>query len=239
MKKQKFLKELETSEDETSKNACIFFKNKLSKTNQPAEYICSGAFDNKSFIHYGLGIELYTHFTSPIRRYADILVHRLLSASLEYENYDFDSNDLQNTCEQCNMKTKEARNSSERNSDLFLAMFINHHGPLTREAIVIQVNECSFDVLINSLGQDKRIYCNVSEIKNFKALLKNINFKKLEIIHDSIKYVENDSQKELKFTWKSISNNQEPVTQTIKLLTKVNVIISKHEKNPISFQVRR
>ena len=38
--------------------------------------------------------------------------------------------------------------------------------------------------------------------------------------------------------WKPISDNEAPVTQTIKLLTKVNVILSRHEKNPISFKVR-
>ncbi|MEK7498457.1 MAG: RNB domain-containing ribonuclease, partial [Patescibacteria group bacterium] len=38
--------------------------------------------------HYGLALENYTHFTSPIRRYADILVHRILAKHLRGESLD-------------------------------------------------------------------------------------------------------------------------------------------------------
>ena len=48
-----------------------------------AVYLSSGeAASRAEFLHYGLAMPLYTHFTSPIRRYADVMVHRLLSASL-------------------------------------------------------------------------------------------------------------------------------------------------------------
>lgn len=39
-------------------------------------------YSTKNIGHYGLGFEYYTHFTSPIRRYADVMVHRLLLSYL-------------------------------------------------------------------------------------------------------------------------------------------------------------
>ena len=54
-----------------------------------AQYVCSGEQPMEGeegsanpFAHYGLGIAFYTHFTSPIRRYADIIVHRQLLQSI-------------------------------------------------------------------------------------------------------------------------------------------------------------
>ena len=50
-----------------------------------ATYFCSADFDSREFYHYGLAAPFYTHFTSPIRRYADVLVHRLLAAAIDLE----------------------------------------------------------------------------------------------------------------------------------------------------------
>ncbi|WVZ73613.1 hypothetical protein U9M48_021899 [Paspalum notatum var. saurae] len=58
-----------------------------SKQMQSAEYFCTGDLISKKndWAHYALSVPLYTHFTSPLRRYPDIIVHRTLTAVIEAE----------------------------------------------------------------------------------------------------------------------------------------------------------
>ncbi|KAL6633525.1 hypothetical protein ACP70R_026196 [Stipagrostis hirtigluma subsp. patula] len=58
-----------------------------SKQMQSAEYFCTGDLISRKddWAHYALSVPLYTHFTSPLRRYPDIIVHRTLNAVIEAE----------------------------------------------------------------------------------------------------------------------------------------------------------
>ena len=74
----------------------------LVKTMQRVKYFVAGKVPEHLYGHYALNIPLYTHFTNPSRRYADIIVHRLLEAVLSNGAIEFseDADSLTKTAEQ-------------------------------------------------------------------------------------------------------------------------------------------
>ncbi|TQR34620.1 ribonuclease R [Campylobacter sp. MIT 99-7217] len=60
--------------------------------------------------HFGLGFERYTHFTSPIRRYSDLILHRLLKAkcSNDQKKFEYLLLNIQSTCESLSVLEREA-----------------------------------------------------------------------------------------------------------------------------------
>jgi ribonuclease R len=64
-------------------------------------------YTTKNIGHYGLGFDYYTHFTSPIRRYPDMMVHRLLEAHLAGKTYSKEE-ELENFCKHSSDNEKVA-----------------------------------------------------------------------------------------------------------------------------------
>ncbi len=61
----------------------------LIKAMQRAKYFVAGKVKPEQFQHFALNLPLYTHFTNPSRRYADIVVHRQLEVALSNGSMEF------------------------------------------------------------------------------------------------------------------------------------------------------
>ncbi|XP_077415346.1 DIS3-like exonuclease 2 isoform X2 [Vanacampus margaritifer] len=132
-----------------------------SRTMQMALYFCTGVLQEENlFKHYALNVPLYTHFTSPIRRYADIIVHRLLASSLNRgPTLGLSTEEVHKQTSRCNEKKTASKRVQELSSELFFGVFVKDCGPLDSEAMVMAVLDQSFDVLVLRYGVQKRIYC--------------------------------------------------------------------------------
>ena len=77
--------------------------NQLASVQEHSAYAVSSALSSEMQGHFALNLSSYTHFTSPIRRYIDIVVHRILLAVLDNATMPYTEEELQNVCEQCQM----------------------------------------------------------------------------------------------------------------------------------------
>ncbi|KAF9181226.1 hypothetical protein BGZ51_004975 [Haplosporangium sp. Z 767] len=133
------------------------------KPMQRAKYICSGMLGPDKYHHYALNAPLYTHFTSPIRRYADIIVHRMLEASLVGDSkFYLTPESCQKNANHCNIKKDAAKLAQEQSSLIYLSVLLKNmtesKGKVVKDAIVVQVLDAAFDVLIPEYGLEKRVY---------------------------------------------------------------------------------
>ncbi|KAK7207712.1 hypothetical protein BZA70DRAFT_22662 [Myxozyma melibiosi] len=137
----------------------------LLKTFSRAKYFVAGKVEQRSdYMHYLLNLPVYTTFTSPTRRYADILVHRQLESILYNKEYTPDLETLSKLADHCNDRKDAAKNAEEQSIHLFLCEAISNlsasTGQLIRDAVVVSVYESAFDVLIPEFGVEKRVHCD-------------------------------------------------------------------------------
>lgn len=103
----KALVDLVNNQAEVSPAAQLNAFAKLRTVMRPAKYVARKT--DESVGHFSLNLEAYTHFTSPIRRQADLRVHRLLLAPPSYVLSETDMQELAEAVEVCSVQTQKAR----------------------------------------------------------------------------------------------------------------------------------
>ncbi|KAG8995141.1 exosome catalytic subunit dis3 [Tulasnella sp. JGI-2019a] len=126
-----------------------------------AEYFASGGVARDTFGHYGLASPIYTHFTSPIRRYADVLVHRQLSAAIEHSALHatlHSKGHVERVLDNVNRRHRMAQMASRASTEFYTGLALKAReklagGVLPREkAFVIRTFRNGVAVFVSSLG---------------------------------------------------------------------------------------
>jgi exosome complex exonuclease DIS3/RRP44 len=128
-----------------------------------AQYFCSGDLPYEDFLHYGLAMPIYTHFTSPIRRYADVVVHRQLAAITGTGEFSADkitTEDIAAIAVNINYRHEMAQKAGRDSQNLFTGFFLRKYaeGDIPIESgYVTKVSEQFVAVMVPSIGQEGRV----------------------------------------------------------------------------------
>lgn len=124
-----------------------------------AVYFCSGM--DSDFHHYGLASPIYTHFTSPIRRYSDIIVHRLLAVAIGADSTYPDLMDKHKQsalCNNLNYRHKMAQYAQRASVAFHTQLFFKTRGVLNEEGFVLFVRKNAIIVLIPKFGLEGTVF---------------------------------------------------------------------------------
>lgn len=119
-----------------------------------AEYFCSGTQAYPEYRHYGLASEIYTHFTSPIRRYADLVVHRQLAAAIGYEAPDASVHSkakLEGICRNINVRHRNAQHAGRASVEYYVGQALKGK-VVDEDGFVIKVFSNGFVVFVPRFG---------------------------------------------------------------------------------------
>lgn len=105
--------------------------------------------------HYGLGLEEYAHFTSPIRRYPDLIVHRMLKAKLKKKSGTFEAqvDSLEWLCQHSSAMERVAEKAARDSQELKMIEYLERFVGQTFEALIVSVTSYGFFVRLDNTAE--------------------------------------------------------------------------------------
>ena len=132
------------------------------RTQAQAEY------NTQNYGHFGLNLDRYAHFTSPIRRYADLMVHRALISACKLGKDGLSASELKNLktiSEHISMTERRAMAAERQTSDRLIASFLSSKisakfagriSGIVKSGLFVRLDETGADGFIpaSTLGRD-------------------------------------------------------------------------------------
>ena len=116
---------------------------------------CYGSYNRG---HFGLGFEFYTHFTSPIRRYSDLIVHRILKNVLGISKQQKTKDELEKQAQwltQCEQRSMQAERKIE---SIKKAQFMSQYLGEEFQGMISSITQFGFFVTLNKFDVDGLIH---------------------------------------------------------------------------------
>ena len=140
-----------------------------------AKYFSSGSATYDGFMHYGLSCPIYTHFTSPIRRYADVIVHRLLQSTITLKTVPRELKDKQlmkELCDNINYRNSQAQHASRQSVVLYTHIYFRGKD-IEEDAYIMKITKNGIVLLIPKYGLESIAYFEDTQILSSKIDLEN------------------------------------------------------------------
>jgi DIS3-like exonuclease 2 len=212
-----------------------------------AKYTCSEEDKKASVGHYALAAPIYTHFTSPIRRYADLVIHRQLLLALDIERelkrrgikgdavmseeakyVDFNEmehgdfymhpSDVQTVALNCNNRKEAAKKAGDASSSLFLCLFIRALEQKAKVEPSLPSKLVLRAVVVRITDQVFTLY--ISDIALTYEIYHNTTLQKWTTAN-----VVDEDQASFLVTWGQHPDNQDVVTEKLTLFSQVLVTL--------------
>lgn len=147
--------------------------------------------------HFGLATEFYTHFTSPIRRYPDLMIHRIIKEDLKGEISQFRKKELEDivryVAKECSKKERISNNIEEEYENLKKAEYLEHNINIF-QGIITNFNHDEIEItlentIIGKVKLNKQLYSFYEQEFVIKDKENNIVYELGETLNVKVKKV--------------------------------------------------
>ncbi len=131
--------------------------------------MAKAVYTTKNIGHYGLAFAYYSHFTSPIRRYPDVMAHRILEECLADENPPLSADALEEKCVHCSNQERAAMTAEREATKYKQCEYLMEKIGEEFEGIIsgviqggvfveLKANKCEGFIQVTKLGYDTFVF---------------------------------------------------------------------------------